>query len=825
MRIPLALFLCCSLACAAEWQQRSRFRPWRVGATHPSAWQGAGVRAFANLGTAVEVQQRAWPRLLRRMIPWQSIQRLRREKQTDWGLARSFGSVRVGAARPAKVDVLEADWSHALCQWTSGAGTKLRIWASRTTPALLVHSDAEALGFLSGKDAPQPHGFAREVDGTVAVGSAMQTDELSLPAGAWLLVWFGTVGTSSRFSTYLPAPYPADCPLLFLFENAPTLSFRQGLVAEFAPDQVGHVVIVPIFGDRYLIARRLAKDSLQPYRVSWNRVMPAQLRPFACPTVPGTEGWGAGLPDAVAATCRWWAERLHEFPAAASETYRYDAGSDTIEITERFRMVRVAPGGRPFAPIPPTLALAREEGFPVQFTGPVVSTSVLTAHGPVAGVDGAREYTWRIAGISRYVRADRTPGKGTAPRELAAELEREVAKVLDAGELAPWYPVLDDDGAGYMGYYDRGFRGHFVFGNPAATITYLAEAYPLLGPATQKRLLAYLKALRHKHPPEVMGFLPLGQGASRERCRATPPQVVARLNKNFVAANFYVPLKLPPEKNLYHLARYYELTGDVAELKERWEDVLGVAHAWLAGLDWGTMGTFRRPVRWQGRAGVGGVSDVNDLFAGLAGAVRLAGMAGDAGAETMFRGVFARVAALRVALGKYPRYLYRNELLRLPSKRPDWMMDLLAGSWHGYLYTTRWTRPGDDVQQVWQMDQFGVHYCETRQRCWPGIVAFLEPVPELGLLVRDHLRPEAQALMRRVNESMPAWWTVYCPCVQTWETSFQPPEDAHQLFMLQAWVLDEKPEHLTWRRDVPWLARGDLFYVHKLAEAIRAYRR
>jgi hypothetical protein len=33
----------------------------------------------------------------------------------------------------------------------------------------------------------------------------------------------------------------------------------------------------------------------------------------------------------------------------------------------------------------------------------------------------------------------------------------------------------------------------------------------------------------------------------------------------------------------------------------------------------------------------------------------------------------------------------------------------------------------------------------------------------------------------------------------------------------------EKPDRLAWLRDGPWLARGDLFYLQKLAETIRAY--
>jgi hypothetical protein len=402
-------------------------------------------------------------------------------------------------------------------------------------------------------------------------------------------------------------------------------------------------------------------------------------------------------------------------------------------------------------------------------------------------------------------------------------LESEVRKILDSEELAPWYPVLDDDGAGYMGYYDRGYRGHFLFGNPAETVYYLAEAYPFLKPETQHKVVGYIRKLRAKHPFEELYFAPMGHGVPRERYRPTPRSIVDRLNTHFNQSNFYVRLKAVPEKNLYYLARYYELVGDTAEVQDKWEQIQEMLIPYLSSLDWGTMGFRRRPTTWAGCAGLGGVIDMNSFFAALVGGVRLARIAGDRESEQMLWGIFAKTAVLRFAMGKYYSYLNRYGLLRIPDK-PDWMRQALAGSWRGCLYTANWTEPEDDIQQIWQMDQFGVCYREDRMRAWPGIMTFIEPTPELGLFFKDHLFAESQALIRRCEEVMPAWWTIYCPCEHTWETNFQPPEDPYQLFMLSSWVLDEEPERLAWLRNVSWLTRGDLFYVHKLAETIKAYQ-
>ena len=46
----------------------------------------------------------------------------------------------------------------------------------------------------------------------------------------------------------------------------------------------------------------------------------------------------------------------------------------------------------------------------------------------------------------------------------------------------------------------------------------------------------------------------------------------------------------------------------------------------------------------------------------------------------------------------------------------------------------------------------------------------------------------------------------------------------YSLFTARAWVLGDSGKSLQGRLDVSWTARGDLFYMHKLAETIKAYR-
>ena len=50
------------------------------------------------------------------------------------------------------------------------------------------------------------------------------------------------------------------------------------------------------------------------------------------------------------------------------------------------------------------------------------------------------------------------------------------------------------------------------------------------------------------------------------------------------------------------------------------------------------------------------------------------------------------------------------------------------------------------------------------------------------------------------------------------------PSDAYQVFCAHAQILDASGQQLARWIDVPWLDRGDLFYLHKLAETVKAYR-
>ncbi|MGB2823593.1 MAG: hypothetical protein WBF17_21615, partial [Phycisphaerae bacterium] len=203
----------------------------------------------------------------------------------------------------------------------------------------------------------------------------------------------------------------------------------------------------------------------------------------------------------------------------------------------------------------------------------------------------------------------------------------------------------------------------------------------------------------------------------------------------------------------------------------------------------------------------------------------------DKEAEQLGWRLLARSAVLRVAMGRLPAWRVEAGLARIP-KDPAWQWRLESGSWGGYLETPDWTRPGHDVRQVVELGQDGPRYDDFGgtagdlwyQRTTAQLVAFRYMVPELARFLRDHLKGETAELCRRIEQNLPHWYASFSEAILGWEHNMNHPSDAFGVFLARAWVLDERPERLTRWIDVPWLERGDLFYMNKLAATIRAYR-
>lgn len=126
----------------------------------------------------------------------------------------------------------------------------------------------------------------------------METEvDLPMMDRAWLLVWFGDAFNSSRFSSYVAYEYPADCPILFVFQNAPVrVSFKNGMSASFMPEEgAGYMALLPPYGDSYPLARFDRELMKQPHRIGW-RHFPPEFRKYSIPANFSTENWKNKLP-------------------------------------------------------------------------------------------------------------------------------------------------------------------------------------------------------------------------------------------------------------------------------------------------------------------------------------------------------------------------------------------------------------------------------------------------------------------------------------------------------------------------------------------------
>jgi hypothetical protein len=560
----------------------------------------------------------------------------------------------------------------------------------------------------------------------------------------------------------------------------------------------------------------------------------------------------ASLKFDIADKVNWRGEKAQAIPAFVEETYSYDEASDTVTIAAKFDK-------QGFAPLPPMLALAGKFGFSVEVQPKPVDTGSQSVFGPLVGVEGADAYTLKIRGLGKYVFERPRLGSGKAPESLNGQLEAEVAKIVAAGHLAPWLFLVNVPGSG------ADDRGDVYWHNPSEALYLLAEVAPLLSSKTQQTLKEYLATERENVPPEFRASMAFGVGTRREYCEPSKALLKKWEEKNFG----YLTKAQPGIWSLYGLARFCELAGQKPG-KETMDKCNEIVARSMEHRDWATLYWLRGHT-----PGFNAVHAVNQLFAGLVGYIRLARLAGDKDAEALGWGLFARIAALRFAMGKYTQYMHDARLFNTaynlhatikmrrvePADRiikvqtdpnryaipkdPAWWAKMRNGDWMGDLVTWNWSKPIDNVRQVHRLDETGVdvwEWCGTDcygtgqkrdvseekdywyMRLAPYLLPFRDMVPELGRFMAGHLKPEAEAFCNCIVENQPHWYITYAEAILSAEIGFNCPCDAYGHFLARAWVLGEKPEQLERYLDVPWLKLGDLYHLHKLAETLKAYR-
>mgnify|MGYP006282848129 CR=1 FL=1 len=786
--IAATLFLLLGQAavCAVtpEWQDADRWL--RLEARHR---HDTGIPA---LGFKIEPGGGGWPRLHKHTLM---------DRRTYYTWPTTFchlGEIRVPGVRAAGQTAQEGDWSHVAVSYGDPEAPHLRLWASRVTPALVVQTTGKKLLLFAGRRAFT--GF-RNRGQPVWQGGGPPAHTAG--RGNWRLCWFGEDGgiSTSRRPYFHHGEYwinpvlsEADCPVLLAFDSPPAAvhSDRGGLHVEFGEvEGLRSVALLPLRGDRL-------------------------------PLVEETKSWAAGLPEEVAAECTWWAERLAEVPYAVRESYARDGNA--VSVTQEFRWLKLRDGGRRMAPLPPMAALALRQGYPVELTADgrsaaYTESSVLTFFGPYGGVEGADGLTYTIKGLGSLVNERRVVGDAVvADAELVDMLEAEVRKILEAGHLAPWYCARDCYGAGYKAYWRHESR--FVWSNPGETLYVLAQALPVLPQAMRAEVLDYMKREHEEYPPESVVHTPVWEGVRREWHRLDDVETYREHQQKVEQRNFHIANDLIPEESLYYLSEYYRTVGGEAA----WQELRALLTPYLERQDWATHGFWPAPVPINTcQSGWGGVHDANAHFAGVVGALRLAAMAGEE--DEGLWGALARAVLWRYALGRYAHYVHDREFYVLPDD-PAWMAKWFEGSWVGHLITYDWTGPLDEVRQVTRQSPYGLQFSDSPvDRFHPqSVVPFLRAVPELGRLAADCLEPELRSFSDRYERTMPSWYVARCTTNINAEFWYTAPQEAYQVFLLRSWVLGEGGGKLEGYLDTPWMQRGDLYYIHKLAETMKAHR-
>lgn len=444
-----------------------------------------------------------------------------------------------------------------------------------------------------------------------------------------------------------------------------------------------------------------------------------------------------------------------------------------------------------------------------------------------------------------------------ATADLRAKLATEVEALLAVGELPSPMRFL----RGYVGYCT-------YWGNPAETVQTLCDVAPLLEEDLRTRALDFAKQLVQKYPPWKTGFV--AEGPRRE-LYPLPDDVRPGAGKD-------TPPNAPPVSNLYALWTYANATGDWDTVRENWAAITDLyqratrvkptqevkAGRMKAGIH-GRAFSNNLPGAWEIKPGslqvtLTAAEDVTETFKDD-GEGRLVGDAGG------WADIDYRTGQIKGELGAHETL--RGTGIRL-SFQADAVGDRTYAWGAGLLAYARMAEAIDDpkaaqaraaavfaIKEVDRLGYPGMYKLATRQLiyaphdwAYPPLHSVLEgkhrwtstlAAPEILRLLADR---QGQAVAQHLDSyidgmNFRAWHLYYGSLppdgVNTGtgntggggealggENAVLGPDLPWVFYMLKAYVLDASPQQLRAWLDIPYANVGDLYYMQKLAAAIRA---
>lgn len=335
-------------------------------------------------------------------------------------------------------------WSAARAKLPQAPGT-LAVLQTQLSPAWLMQSSDTALTLFGGTPkaglgGPSHVAFATPTGTRVlSVGASLDAAALKAMSQPWLLAWWqGSDGWRQW-----------DVPYLVILQHRPTtlrLDAR-GVSVSFA-GPVESLTSLPLLGYAKLPQQKaFAADPTQFHLpADWPR---AQLNPWT---------WGAGLPPAVVARCNWWTRALREFPYNLRETDTINHHTGSVDVHDAFDYIDIPNDWHTpadlIAPLSPSLALARQGGYPMTVHAKLTDCQYATLLGPYLAAEGTKTLDYSLD-IGPYWMQAADPNVTAPPANPANPAN--LADSAQAALLAAATASTGDDEGQMWDYQDGNF--------------------------------------------------------------------------------------------------------------------------------------------------------------------------------------------------------------------------------------------------------------------------------------------------------------------------------------------------------------------------------
>lgn len=311
-------------------------------------------------------------------------------------------------------------------------------------------------------------------------------------------------------------------------------------------------------------------------------------------------------------------------------------------------------------------------------------------------------------------------------------------------------------------------NGRFFFADPSEELYVLSISLPYLSSALQTQVRAYLAEIITQYDP-LKDQYPVEGGRRRERY-----EVLGTDNWQACQESAGCRPRVPPlEERLYHLWAYAHYTGDWNYIESNWQTIRGRMHSEIDPNDPESLLDSYYDV------------SLNRRVASLIAYTRIAQHLGDQdeyrwGLDAATKGLAARIEFEE-------------------SHRPgygEWIGERRWPHSYGYFMETNWGEGG-------------------------YIPRYLGLTPEIGRALRDYAGEDVQLQDTFIETVVPAQYLSWSFAVGRNEQFTNSPTQALEVYLAKALIMQEDSETLRQYVNVPW-CQGDLYYIEKLALAIRA---